>query len=160
MPGRYLVHVSAQMGYVAAVSSGGLDLLRNPLVVPPGGTSSPIEITLRDDGATVDGTIENWRTETQGRNTLLPGQQLACIYLLPMAETVAPPLVGWTSDGHFSLQQVPPGSYRGIAFNRQPGELEFTNEESMKKYVANSQVIQLEAGQKEQLELQLNVVSE
>ena len=159
-PGRYRVHVTVQMGYVAAVSSGGLDLLHNPLVVPPGGTSSPIEITLRDDGATVDGTIENWQTGTQGRNTLVPGQQAACVYLVPMAETMAPPPVAWTGDGHFSLQQVPPGSYRAIAFNRQPGELEFTNEEAMKKYEANSQVIELEAGQKEQLKLQLNAVSE
>jgi hypothetical protein len=154
------VHVTAQLGYVAAVSSGGLDLLHNPLVVAPGGTSSPIEITLRDDGATVEGTIENWRSETQGRDTLLPGQQLACIYLVPMTETMAPPLIGWTGDGHFSLQQVPPGSYRALAFNRQPGELEFTNEEAMKKYEAKSQVIQLEAGQKHELRLQLNAVSE
>jgi hypothetical protein len=159
-PGRYGVRVNAQLGYVAAVSSGGLDLLHNPLVVAPGGTSSPIEITLRDDGATVEGTIENWRSETQGRDTLLPGQQLACIYLVPMTETMAPPLVGWTGDGHFSLQQVPPGSYRALAFNRQPGELEFTNEEAMKKYQAKSQVIQLEAGQKHELRLQLNAVSE
>jgi hypothetical protein len=159
-PGRYRVHVNARMGYVAAASSGGLDLLHNPLVVPPGGTSSPIEITLRDDGATVDGTIENWQTETQGRNTVFPGQQLACIYLVPMTETMAPPLVGWTGDGHFSLEQVPPGSYRAIAFNRQPGELETANEEAMKKYEAKSQVIQLEAGQKEQLRLQLNAVGE
>ncbi len=159
-PGRYRVHVNAQLGYVAAVSSGGLDLLRNPLVVVPGGTSSPIEITLRDDGATVEGAIENWRSETQGRDTLLPGQQLACIYLVPMTETMAPPLVGWTGDGHFSLQQVPPGSYRALAFDRQPGELEFTNEEAMKKYEAKSQVIQLEAGQKQELKLQLNAVSE
>ncbi len=159
-PGRYRVHVTAQMGYVAAVSSGGLDLLHNPLVVPPGGTSSPIEITLRDDGATVEGTIENWQAEPQGRNTLLPGQQLACVYLVPMTETMAPPLVGWTGDGHFTLQQVPPGSYRAIAFSRQPGDLEFTNEEAMKKYEAKSQVIELEAGQKEQLKLQLNAVSE
>jgi hypothetical protein len=159
-PGRYRVHVTARMGYVAAASSGGLDLLHNLLVVPPGGTSSPIEITLRDDGATVDGTIENWQTETQGRNTVFPGQQLACIYLVPMTETMAPPLVGWTGDGHFSLEQVPPGSYRAIAFNRQPGELETANEEAMKKYEAKSQVIQLEAGQKEQLRLQLNAVGE
>jgi hypothetical protein len=159
-PGRYGVHVNARLGYVAAVSSGGVDLLHNPLVVAPGGTSSPIEITLRDDGATVEGAIENWRSETPGRDTLLPGQQLACIYLVPMTETMAPPLVGWTGDGHFSLQQVPPGSYRALAFDRQPGELEFMNEEAMKKYEAKSQVIQLEAGQKHELKLQLNAVSE
>ena len=99
MPGRYRVHVSAQLGYVAAVSSGGLDLLHNPLVVASGGTSSPIEITLRDDGATVEGTIEDWQTETQGRNTFLPRQQLACIYLVPVSETTAPPLLAGQRTG-------------------------------------------------------------
>jgi hypothetical protein len=159
-PGRYRVQATAQMGYVAAMSSGGLDLLHNPLVVPPGATTSPIEITLRDDGATLEGTIENWQTETQGQNRTLPGQQMACIYLVPMTETMAPVPVSFTGDGHFNLQQVPPGSYRAIAFNRQPGDLEFTNEEAMKKYEAKSQVIELEAGQKQELKLPLNTVSE
>jgi hypothetical protein len=159
-PGRYRVQATAQMGYVAAMSSGGLDLLHNPLVVPPGATTSPIEITLRDDGATLEGTIENWQTETQGQNRTLPGQQMACIYLVPMTETMAPVPVSCTGDGHFNLQQVPPGSYRAIAFNRRPGDLEFTNEEAMKKYEAKSQVIELEAGQKQELKLPLNTVSE
>ena len=69
---------------------------------------------------------------------------------------------GWLDRrrGISVLQQVPPGSYRALAFNRQPDELEFTNEEAMKKYEAKSQVIQLEAGEKQELRLPLNAVSD
>lgn len=40
-------------GYVASLSCGGVDLLREPLVVGPGGASGPIEVTLRDDAASL-----------------------------------------------------------------------------------------------------------
>src|SRR4029077_5685593 len=49
--GRYRVRVQARSGYAASIMSGGTDLLRQPLVVGLGGWSSPIEVTLRDDGA-------------------------------------------------------------------------------------------------------------
>jgi len=65
-------------------------------------------------------------------------------------------MITWiTPDGNFSLRQIPPGSYRAMAFDRRPVELEFTNEETMKKYEAKSQVVELTAGQTEQLRLQL-----
>jgi hypothetical protein len=160
-PGQYLVQARSSIGYVAAVNSGGTDLLHNPLVVPVGGTSSPIEITLRDDGGTLEGAIENWRAETQQRKINQPGQRPSCVYLLPASGNDRQPLIGWVSEhGSFNLQQIPPGTYRAIAFNRQPLELEFTNEEVMKKYEAKSQVIEFEAGERKQLRLPLNSTSD
>jgi hypothetical protein len=160
-PGQYLMQARSSIGYVAAVSSGGADLLRNPLVVPVGGTSSPIEITLRDDGGTLEGAIENWRAERQQRKINQPGQRLSCVYLLPASGNDRQPLIGWVSeDGSFSVQQIPPGTYRAMAFDRQPLELEFTSEEVMKKYEAKSQMIEFEAGERKQLRLPLNSTSE
>jgi hypothetical protein len=160
-PGQYLMQARSSIGYVAAVSSGGADLLRNPLVVPVGGTSSPIEITLRDDGGTLEGTIENWRAETQQNKINQPGQRPSCVYLLPESGNDGQPLIGWVSeDGSFSVQQIPPGAYRAMAFDRQPLELEFTSEEVMKKYEAKSQMIEFEAGERKQLRLPLNSASE
>ena len=160
-PGAYRLQVVTPIGYVAAVSSGGADLRRNPLVVPVGGASSPIEITLRDDGGMLEGTIENWRTEAQGKKINQPGQRPSCVYLLPMSASVGQPLIGWVSqDGSFGVQQIPPGSYRAIAFDRQPLELEFTNEDVMKKYEAKSQMIEFEAGEKKQLRLPLSSTSD
>jgi hypothetical protein len=160
-PGRYWVQVISPVGYVASVTSGGSDLLHNPLVVPPGGTSSPIEITVRDEGATVEGAIENWGEQTEGGNFNRAPRKPACVYLVPIAGVIRQPLITWTTpEGDFTLEQIPPGAYRAMAFDRQPGELEFRNEEGMKKYEAKSRLIQLEAGQKEQLSLQLNSAGE
>jgi hypothetical protein len=55
--GKYRVWVMPNRGYVASATSGGVDLLRKPLVVGAGGASAPIEITLRDDTAALDGTV-------------------------------------------------------------------------------------------------------
>jgi hypothetical protein len=160
-PGRYWVQASSPVGYIASVTAGGSDLLHNPLVVPPGGTGSPIEITLRDEGATVEGAIEYWGEQTEGGNFNRAPRKPACVYLVPMAGVLRQPLITWTTpEGDFSLEQIPPGAYRAIAFDHQPGELEFRNEEGMKKYEAKSRVVQLEAGQKEQLNLQLNSAGE
>ena len=57
-PGRYWLKVDPSRGYVASAVAGSADLLRQPLVVGPGGASLPIEIVLRDDGATIEGTVE------------------------------------------------------------------------------------------------------
>jgi hypothetical protein len=160
-PGHYWVQASSPVGYVASVTSGGSDLLHNPLVVPPGGTGSPIEVTLRDEGATVEGAIEYWGEQTEGGNFNRAPRKPACVYLVPMAGVLRQPLITWTTpEGDFNLEQIPPGAYRAIAFDHQPGELEFRNEEGMKKYEAKSRVVQLEAGKKEQLNLQLNSAGE
>ena len=57
-PGRYWLKVAPHRGYVASAGAGSADLLRQPLVVGPGGANPRIEIVLRDDGATIDGTVE------------------------------------------------------------------------------------------------------
>src|ERR1700721_522481 len=55
-PGRYWLRAYSSRGYVASASLGGVDLLRDPMVVAPG-SSAPIEITMRDDTAELDGTV-------------------------------------------------------------------------------------------------------
>jgi hypothetical protein len=161
-PGSYRVQVNSPLGYVAAVNSGATDLLHNPLVVPVGGTSSPIEITLRDDGGILEGTIENWRAEAHVVLINRVGWRPSCVYLIPTSTDLwRPPLISWMSqDGSFSVQQIPPGTYRAVAFDRQPEELEFRNEEAMKKYEAQSQVIEFGAGERKQLRLPLNSASD
>ena len=45
-PGRYWVATSAFQGYVSSITSGGVDLAREPLTIGPGGASASIEVTL------------------------------------------------------------------------------------------------------------------
>jgi len=139
-PGRYRVRVQAGAGYAASIMSGGTDLLRQPLVVGLGGWGSPIEVTLRDDGAEVDGKVED---ESQDY-----------VYFVPLSggpgqfrQTVSAP------DGSFGLAQVPPGTYRVLAFDRQQDDLAYTDAEALRKLESKGQVIQVDAGQKEHLRL-------
>jgi len=58
-------------------------------------------------------------------------------------------------DGTFADQQMPPGSYRVLAFDREQPELDWRNSEAMRAYESKGQVIHLAPGQKEHLRLQL-----
>jgi hypothetical protein len=141
-PGRYRVRVQGGAGYAASIQSGGIDLLRQPLVMGLGGASSTIEVTLRDDGAEVEGKIEE-KTQSFVYFVQLgggPGQ-------FHQAVT--------TPDGSFGLAQLPPGTYRVLAFDHQQDDLAYADAEAMRKLESKGQVIQLEAGQKEHLRLRI-----
>ena len=56
-PGRYWVNATAYNGYIASVTSGGVNLLEQPLVVSADGSASPIEVVLRDDVASLSATL-------------------------------------------------------------------------------------------------------
>jgi hypothetical protein len=53
------------------------------------------------------------------------------------------------------VQQLPPGSYRVLAFEHQRPELEFSNEEVMSRYDSKAQVVSVVAGQSQSLRLSL-----
>ncbi|MGH9511884.1 MAG: MSCRAMM family protein [Terriglobales bacterium] len=162
-PGRYRVQVNSSRGYAASVTSGGLDLLHEPLVVGPGGSSSPIEITMRDDTASFDGTIEGVGGAIEGQNSL-PGQTpslvssapSAYIYCIPLPDSPGQFTQAWASpDGEFRSPPIPPGEYRILAFKHQQNDLEYRNPEAMRAYESKGQVVRLVGGQKEHLQLQL-----
>ena len=158
-PGRYRVTASSSgSGYVAAVTSGGRDLLREPLVVGAGASIPPLEIVMRDDGAEVDGTIELPDSSTGSAE---PGPANRIVYLLSLDRpsdqrrlAVAAP------SGAFSLPQIPPGSYQVLAFDRQRAELDSQNDELLKRYESKIQVIRVVAEQKLNMRVPLIVTNE
>jgi len=161
-PGRYRVRVTTSIGFASSITSGGTDLQCQPLVVGQGGSTPPIEITVRDDGAEVEGTIESTTTadlRQPGFNS--PGQPLSSVYFLPMADSGGQFSVAWVSpDGKFQLQQLPPGAYRVLAFDRQQPDLEYASEEVLGQYDSKARVIHVVSGQKEHLRLPLITASE
>jgi hypothetical protein len=157
-PGSYWVRAAGvtPWGYMAALSSDGNDLLRQPLLVGFGAATSPIEITLRDDGAQIDGNVENWRKEERPAviHSLSRGQ--AVVVLLPIADSTGQfRQAGISSNGDFNLPHVPPGEYRVIAFDRWPEDLEYESAEAMQKYQSKGQLLRVVAGQNEHLRLSL-----
>lgn len=154
-PGRYWVRVDSARGYAASIQCGETDLLHHTLVVPAGGSSDPIELTMRDDGAQIDGIIENVPTNA-GRSFIQLAQVQPHIYLIPSEDSTGQFRELWASpDGHFSSGQIPPGDYQALAFDRPQPELEYRNEEAMRKFHAQEKFIRLLAGQKEELRLRM-----
>jgi len=116
---------------------------------------------LRDDGAQIEGIIENAPmvpSPLQPTTTsfFYSSQIPPHIYLFPLPESSGQFREVWASpDGRFSSQQIPPGDYRILAFDRPQRELEYRNEEAMRNYHAHEQVMRLVAGQKQQLRLHM-----
>jgi hypothetical protein len=160
--GRYRVRVNTSIGFVSSITAGGTDLQRQPLVVGLGGSTPPIEITVRNDGAEVEGTIEG-TTSTEVRRAVFnsPGQSPGNVYFVPMADSGGQFREAWVSpDGKFQLQQLPPGAYRVLAFDRQQPDLEYASDEVMGQYDSKTKVIRVVSGQKEHLRLPLIIASE
>jgi len=165
-PGRYWVRIHSSRGFATSVSWAGINLQYQPLVVGLGGSTSPIEVTMRDDGAEVEGTVEgvaeplSEARASQPQAWLQPESQ-AHVYLIPAPDSSGEFREVWVPpDGKFTLQQVPPGVYRVLAFDRAQPELEYRNAEAMRAYESKGLVVSLVAGQKQQLQLQMISMSE
>jgi hypothetical protein len=171
-PGRYWVRVNSTRGYAATVRSGSVDLQHEPLVVGGGGTTSPIEITMRDDTGEIDGMVEGLPPSTSGTagiadgtvRTGAPNQGTpapAHIYCAPLADSSGQFTEVWVGpDGSFSSPPLPPGAYRVIAFEHPQSELEYRNPEAMQAYEGKGLVVRLIGGQTEHVRLQLIPSSE
>lgn len=151
--GRYRVMVTPVRGYVAALSAGGVDLLREPLIVGPGGRSAPLEVTLRNDTASLSGSI----TGAPDANATAQSEVVLC---LPLENQIATPQqVNVTADRTFTIPGLPPGQYLVLAFSgedqREAQNLEFRNEEAMDRYKSKGAVVTLAPGQSAQVEVPL-----
>jgi hypothetical protein len=160
-PGRYWLNVIPASGYVASAVAGSVDLLRQPLVVGPGGSSLPIDIVLRDDGAMIEGTVEGMPvTPSSVGGTAGAGlvriPAASYVYCIPLPDSPGRFTVSRISpEGTFQLQQLPPGVYRILAFDRQQDELEYRNAEAMSIYEGKGPVVRLVPGQTEQVRVTL-----
>jgi len=168
-PGRYWVRIDSSHGFAASVSIGEIDLLRQPLTVGLG-SSLLVDVTMRDDGAEITGAVEGLENDSSGTGDAFPGSSVvgfssdrvrAFVYCVPLPDSTGQFKEVWASpNGRFELQQMPPGAYRVLAFDRQQPELEYRNSEAMRAYDTKGPVVRLVAGQKESLRLQLIPTSE
>lgn len=151
--GSYWVKVYSSRGYAASIRSGNLDLLHQPLVVGVGGAAAPIEITMRDDGAEISGTIDGIASSTQGASSGT-GQSRLHVYCFPLADSSGTfTQFGVQLDGSFDYSGLPPGAYRLLAFDGAPSEIEYRSPEAMQAYDAKGLVVHLAGGQKERVTL-------
>jgi hypothetical protein len=152
VPGRYWLRLTANRGYVASATMGGVDLLREPLVVVPGASAS-IDVTMRDDGAELEGTLLGVPSTPADPGRWSPQGFVYCIPLPDSSgqflELSAPP------DGKFDHRMVAPGVYRVIAFSSPQHDFPYRDAEAMKPYEAKGQIVHFAPGQKVTLQLQM-----
>lgn len=149
LPGRYWLRVNTGMGYVASATMGGVDLLHQPLELGSG-SSIPIEITVRDDTATLEVSIANATSQSSTSRS-------AWIYCVPAGDSPGrfqEASVG-SADRKVSLPGLAPGGYRVMAFASPKPDLPYREPEAMRVYETKGQVIQLSAGQTASVQLQI-----
>jgi Carboxypeptidase regulatory-like domain len=143
-PGAYSVDIHPNYGwYVESALYGSVDLLAEDLTVPEGETTEAIEITLRNDGARVSGTIRTSGSAPANGMALLVSSRAP--RLVRVAQIV---------NGTFTVRDLAPGSYRALAIDR-ADDLEYANPEALRDYLTKAQDVTLSAKQESHLELEL-----
>jgi hypothetical protein len=152
--GRYWLRLYPFHGYVAAATMGATDALHQPITIANGSAGS-VEITMRDDFASVEGTVMgDPKSKTNRRDS--PN---VFIYFVPLPESAGQfQQIGVAPDEAFNLPNIVPGSYRVLAFSHAQQNLPYRDSQAMKMYETKGQVIHLTAGQIAHLQLQ--VISE
>jgi hypothetical protein len=144
-PGRYWVEASPFEGYVSSITSGGVDLAREPLVVGAGGSTAPIDVTLRDDTATITAQI-NGSPGSQSATSSLGEQHEIYVYAIPLFPfSGSIRMGGGQGPGEISLPGLAPGSYRVVAFDA-PQEIDFHTPEGLAKYATLGETATVDAG--------------
>ncbi len=161
-PGRYWLRLNTSRGYVASATMGTVDLLREPLVVGTG-TSSPIEITMRDDEAELEGTVATIaeQAKTADAASSEDTYQQIWVYCVPLPDSTGRfHQMEVTADGKFNDVSLAPGSYRILAFADRRPNLPYRDAEAMKKYEMKGPTVTLVAGQKTTVQVPLATDSE
>jgi hypothetical protein len=139
-PGKYWVNVNPFNGYVAAMTSGGVDLLENPLTVAPDGSASPIDVTLRDDTASLSAALaSSLQPTSQGAHPQL------YLQLIPQSGPALARTIPFAADGTANLSSLPPGSYLALASTSRR-QIEYRNPTVIAAFAGKGQTVSVEAG--------------
>ena len=152
-PGRYWVEAFPfPPAYVSSITSGGVDLAANPLVIAAGSSPSPIQVTLRDDSGSITGEVSSEAGEAGG--AAAPGEiPQIWVYAIPLFSTTATlPETNLRADGTFALTNLAPGSYRVIACDARR-EIDFHTADGLAAWVGKGQTATVTAGGSVQVSL-------
>lgn len=143
--GTYDVEVEPiGMGYVSSVTCGGKDLLREPLVLAEGSDPQAIQVTARDDGASLTGSVQ------------IGNGDVAQVLMIDEDQSgVSPRPLFVNGSGSFHVQGLAPGRYDILAFDRLDG-IEYRNREVLAEYLSHAAHVTLSAD--EQAKVTLDVI--
>jgi len=135
-PGTHSVQARPlETGYVAALRSGTVDLLREDLTIAAGAPPAPIEVTVRNDGAEL--------------NVALPAGGEANAVVLYSEEyprrSELVPADGPTTS--VSVANLAPGTYRVFAV-RDGSSVEYRNPADVERYLDHAARVTVQASEK------------
>lgn len=137
-PGRYEVEFIPQGGwYVQSAEYAGANLLADDMTVRSGG-SSPLQIVLRDDSASLEGTVAIGNSAVSGG--------MVVVILPQRGSTKRPAFASLDAEGNFRQDGLPPGEY--LVFAAENGtRIEFDNPDAVQPYISQATSVTLSAGQ-------------
>jgi len=132
-PGVYSLKVNTVGDWwVKSAQSGSVDLLSDDLTVVDGAQTAPIEITLRDDGAQVSGTV----------SPADDSSQITVLLVQPRGKKNFIKIVQGAMQGNFLIQGVPPGDYSLLALDG-GDTIEYANPEALSPYLSEAEHVSL-----------------
>lgn len=148
-PGIYTVEINPNGAlYVQSATSGTVDLMESELSIAPGSSPQPIEITLRDDVASLSGSVS------------LNNQSVGAMILAISEHPSVPARIQPTNpNGSFQLPFLAPGTYKIIAVDHSE-RIEYANPEAFRKYLSKAREVTLSPDQSAKVNLELTKVGE
>jgi len=144
-PGRYSVEVMPQPPwYVQTATYGPNNLLSDDITITAAGTGYPMEIVLRDDGASVSAMVK----KSSDNNSQ------AAVLVVPAAASKAVPRVARVGTGEFTVRSLAPGEYLVFAFDRLDN-LEYGSPEALQAFSSQAAHVTLVPNQRAQVVLEL-----
>jgi hypothetical protein len=158
-PGVYAVQVFPNgPHYVQSARSGSLNLLEQNLTVAPGSSVDPIEVVLRDDFASLEGSVTFGAESDSATVIAIPEgarPQMGGVGLSRPTPSGDPS----HAAAMFVMGQLAPGNYKILAVDR-PDDFEYGNPEVLRKYLSKAQEISLVANQHAKIELEVVHIGE
>jgi hypothetical protein len=139
VPGSYRLDIFPPAPwYVKSATLAGQDVLNSEIALSQ--AAGPIEIVLSDDGGSIEGDVAD-----------AAGQPAAAGILL-LRDTTRVANTTSQASGHFRLQNLAPGDYTVYAWD-EPNEVEYANQDWMRRYGGGGVSVTVTAGQKQQIKL-------
>jgi hypothetical protein len=147
-PGTYELEIQPQYGsslYAESATWGSTDLLSDDLVLDSSGSIPPIEVVVRDDGATLNGKVFSRDSPLSARVVLLSDR---------LKRPIDVPV---NADGNFALSGLAPGAYRIFAVDSS-ADFDYQDPASLAKIPSRIQEVTLSPKQSASINLELATV--
>jgi hypothetical protein len=143
--GTYLADVTPQSPwYVQSATYGQTNILYDDLSVATGGPSYPLEIVLRNDSASMSGSVKT------SDGSAAP----STVVVVPQPASRITPKMVQAASGTFNVSGLAPGEYLVFAFDRVDG-LEYGNPDTLQGYASQASHVTLSPNQNAQVSVDL-----